>query len=88
MVSGHGTVLLRSLDNHRESQIIEITHLNFRLGSKAFSDLVDTVSSSVHIISHINTHANGDHTHGKGACHYAEIISSEGSAREMPNVTP
>ncbi|NQY15781.1 MAG: ATP-binding protein, partial [Henriciella sp.] len=27
--------VLRSLDNHRESQAAEITHLNFRLGSKA-----------------------------------------------------
>ena len=31
----------------------------------------------------VNTHANGDHTHGNGCCHRAEVIASEASAREM-----
>jgi cyclase len=31
----------------------------------------------------VNTHANGDHTHGNGCCHKAEVIASEASAREM-----
>ncbi|HKI74384.1 MAG TPA: MBL fold metallo-hydrolase [Pseudomonadales bacterium] len=31
----------------------------------------------------VNTHANGDHTHGNGLCTSAEIIASEASAREM-----
>ena len=31
----------------------------------------------------VNTHANGDHTHGNGLCTGAEIIASEASAREM-----
>lgn len=31
----------------------------------------------------INTHANGDHTHGNGLCSNAEIVASEASAREM-----
>ncbi len=30
-----------------------------------------------------NTHANGDHTHGNGCCHKAEVIASEASAKEM-----
>ncbi len=30
-----------------------------------------------------NTHANGDHTHGNGCCHKAEVIASEASANEM-----
>ena len=31
----------------------------------------------------VNTHANGDHTHGNGCCAQAEVIASEASAREM-----
>jgi len=31
----------------------------------------------------VNTHANGDHTHGNGCCRKAEVIASEASAREM-----
>jgi glyoxylase-like metal-dependent hydrolase (beta-lactamase superfamily II) len=31
----------------------------------------------------VNTHANGDHTHGNGLCTRAEIIASEASANEM-----
>lgn len=34
----------------------------------------------------VNTHANGDHTHGNGCCAKAEIIASEASAREMEDV--
>ena len=34
----------------------------------------------------VNTHANGDHTHGNACCPRAEIIASEASAREMENV--
>lgn len=36
----------------------------------------------------VNTHANGDHTHGNGCCPQAEIIASETSAREMEEVPP
>jgi len=31
----------------------------------------------------VNTHANGDHTHGNGLCTNAEIIASKASAQEM-----
>lgn len=31
----------------------------------------------------VNTHANGDHTHGNGLCTRAEVIASAASAREM-----
>jgi glyoxylase-like metal-dependent hydrolase (beta-lactamase superfamily II) len=34
----------------------------------------------------VNTHANGDHTHGNGCCAKAEIIASEASAKEMEEV--
>ncbi|MCG8377907.1 MAG: MBL fold metallo-hydrolase, partial [Proteobacteria bacterium] len=36
----------------------------------------------------VNTHANGDHTHGNGLCTNAEVIASEASAREMEFTTP
>ena len=36
----------------------------------------------------VNTHANGDHTHGNGLCSNAEIIASEASAREMAAFGP
>ncbi len=35
----------------------------------------------------VNTHANGDHTHGNGLCTRAEIVASAASAREMEAVT-
>lgn len=31
----------------------------------------------------VNTHANGDHTHGNACCPEAEIVASEASTREM-----
>lgn len=34
----------------------------------------------------VNTHANGDHTHGNGLCRHAEIIASEASAKEIAEV--
>ena len=36
----------------------------------------------------VNTHANGDHTHGNGCCPKAEIIASRASAREMEAFPP
>ena len=36
----------------------------------------------------VNTHANGDHTHGNGCCQNAEIIASEASAKEMEEIPP
>ena len=36
----------------------------------------------------VNTHANGDHTHGNGLCTKAEVIASESSAKEMEAFTP
>lgn len=42
-------------------------------------DAVDTV---------VNTHANGDHTHGNALLENAEIVASEASAREMEAFPP
>lgn len=35
----------------------------------------------------VNTHANGDHTHGNACCPRAEIIASHASAQEMDEVS-
>lgn len=43
------------------------------------ADEIDTV---------VNTHANGDHTHGNGLCVHAEIIASDASAKEMEAFGP
>jgi cyclase len=36
----------------------------------------------------VNTHANGDHTHGNALVPHAEIIASEASAHEMAELSP
>lgn len=36
----------------------------------------------------VNTHANGDHTHGNHLLENAEIIASQASAREMEAFSP
>ncbi len=53
---------------------------------RAMSDAAGVGAADVRAI--VNTHANGDHTHGNGCCPCAEIIASEASAREMSEVTP
>ena len=36
----------------------------------------------------VNTHANGDHTHGNGLCTQAEIVASDAGAKEMAAFGP
>lgn len=36
----------------------------------------------------VNTHANGDHTHGNALLENAEVIASDAAAREMSELTP
>lgn len=50
--------------------------------SDASGIAIDAISTVV------NTHANGDHTHGNGVLPHAEIIASEASAREMAEFSP
>jgi glyoxylase-like metal-dependent hydrolase (beta-lactamase superfamily II) len=45
------------------------------------SDAAGVSGESINTL--VNTHANGDHTHGNGLCSHAEIIASEASAKEM-----
>lgn len=56
-------------------------------------DMLAAMQDATGIAAHqigciVNTHANGDHTHGNGCCPEAEIIASEASAREMEEVPP
>ena len=36
----------------------------------------------------VNTHANGDHTHGNGLCTNADVVASEAGAKEMEAFAP
>ena len=51
---------------------------------RAMQDAAGVTGESIDTV--VNTHANGDHTHGNGCCPKAEIIASEASAREMEEV--
>lgn len=48
---------------------------------KTMQDATGVHADDIGVI--VNTHANGDHTHGNGLCCNAEIIASENSAQEM-----
>ena len=52
----------------------------------AMADASGKTADDIGVI--VNTHANGDHTHGNGCCQNAEIIASEASAKEMVEVPP
>ncbi len=47
----------------------------------AMKDAAGVAGSDIGTI--VNTHANGDHTHGNGCCPQAEIVASKASAAEM-----
>lgn len=53
---------------------------------KAMKDAAGVAGPDIGIV--VNTHANGDHTHGNGCCPHAEIIASQASAAEMESVNP
>ena len=57
------------------------------------ADMLDTMRDATglgagDIGTVVNTHANGDHTHGNALLPDAEIIASEASAREMEAFSP
>ena len=61
--------------------------------AKLTQEMLDVMSdvagiSAAEINTVVNTHANGDHTHGNGLCTSAEVIASAASAREMEAFTP
>ena len=53
---------------------------------RAMQDAAGIGGPDVQVV--VNTHANGDHTHGNGCCPHAEIIASEASAKEMAEIPP
>lgn len=52
---------------------------------KVMADATGVTPQQINTV--VNTHANGDHTHGNGLCGNAEIIASTASAKEMAEVT-
>ncbi len=52
----------------------------------AMADAAGVAAADIRTV--VNTHANGDHTHGNGLCTNAEVIASEASARELEAFTP
>lgn len=48
---------------------------------KTMADAAGVGADDIGVI--VNTHANGDHTHGNGCCQHAEVIASKASALEM-----
>ena len=66
-----------------ESLLVD-TLFDARLTREMLSSMADAAGVKVDEIgSLVNTHANGDHTHGNGLCANAEVIASAASAREM-----
>lgn len=53
---------------------------------KAMADASGVTADAINTV--VNTHANGDHTHGNGLCTSAEVVASAASAREMEAFTP
>ena len=52
---------------------------------KTMADAAGVGADDIGVI--VNTHANGDHTHGNGCCAKAEVIASEASAKEMAELS-
>lgn len=64
------------------------TLFDMRLTREMLQQMTDATGLAADDIGTIvNTHANGDHTHGNGCCAKAEIIASAASAAEMETVT-
>ncbi len=67
----------------RESLLVD-TLFDASLTREMLSTMADAAGVGADDIGTIvNTHANGDHTHGNGCCHHAEVIASDASAKEM-----
>jgi glyoxylase-like metal-dependent hydrolase (beta-lactamase superfamily II) len=60
-----------------------------RLTAEMLTQLQDATGIAPAAISTlVNTHANGDHTHGNGLLPHATILASEASAQEMAEISP
>tara|TARA_B100001964_G_C14218410_1_gene594015 strand:+ start:890 stop:1795 length:906 start_codon:yes stop_codon:yes gene_type:complete len=71
-----------------ESLLVD-TLFDARLTRDMLASMADAAGVKADEIGNlVNTHANGDHTHGNGLCTNAEVIASAASAREMEVTTP
>lgn len=70
-----------------EANLLVDTLFDMRLTDEMLTAMRDATGLKADDIKTIvNTHANGDHTHGNACCKNAEIIASETSAKEMEEV--
>lgn len=69
-----------------ESLLVD-TLFDARLTRDMLKTMADAAGVTAEAITTVvNTHANGDHTHGNGLCTNAEVIASASSAREMESL--
>ena len=74
--------------DHDQSLLVD-TLFDARLTREMLSAMADASGVAADEIGWVvNTHANGDHTHGNGLCTNAEVVASAASAREMEAFTP
>ncbi|HIG41243.1 MAG: MBL fold metallo-hydrolase [bacterium] len=67
-----------------DQSLLVDTLFDAKLTREMLSTMADAANvKAADIGTVVNTHANGDHTHGNGLCTSAEIIASEASANEM-----
>ncbi|MEM7015765.1 MAG: MBL fold metallo-hydrolase [Pseudomonadota bacterium] len=72
-----------------EASLLVDTLFDMKLTDDMLATMKDAVGvAGPDIGTVVNTHANGDHTHGNGCCPHAEIIASKASAAEMEAVGP
>src|SRR5580658_198442 len=72
-----------------DQSLLVDTLFDMRLTAAMLSAMADATGFGAEDIGVVvNTHANGDHTHGNALCAKAEIIASAASAAEMEAFSP
>jgi len=72
-----------------EASLLVDTLFDAKLTREMLTAMADASGVSAEAIQTVvNTHANGDHTHGNGLCTNAEVSASKASASEMESFTP
>lgn len=67
-----------------EQSLLVDTLFDMKLTAEMLATMKDAAGvagADINVV--VNTHANGDHTHGNGCCPHAEIIASKASTSEM-----
>ena len=73
--------------DHEASLLVD-TLFDLKLTDQMLKAMRDAEPRAKKIGTVVNTHANGDHTHGNQLVEGAEVIASRASAEEMEEVTP